>query len=333
MKMKQKIVWYGMGKFAKKIMGALDESNADMPYEIVAYMDKKQRHCLGHEVVSPERLGDFLYDYIVVATEKYYENISRELVERYHVDINKIKPWQKLVEGGNYICNICGRTAAFFLPTGASCELFERKNVVGGGKRKNAICPLCGSMDRFRWLQYVLETQTDIYTKQNKILHFAPEKQLADKIRQKNPEYLSADIIEGLADVAEDITELSFADDTFDYIIFNHVLEHIGDEEKALKEVKRCVKAGGKIILSVPICWEEKTFEREDIVTPQDREKYYGQKDHVRLYGYDFQQKIETYGFEVQRCSYHREAYGEELVKLSLLENDTIWILSKKEEG
>lgn len=131
----------------------------------------------------------------------------------------------------------------------------------------------------------------------------------------------------------EDITKFSFADQTFDYIIFNHVLEHIKDEESALKEVKRCIKLTGKIILSVPICWEEKMFERDDIVTPQERETYYGQKDHVRLYGYDFPERMEKYGFEVQRYSYYCDQFGEEIRKLSLLENDTIWILNKNERG
>lgn len=333
MKKGQKIILYGMGNWGEKIINALDENNENILYEIIAYMDKEKKFCLGHEVIGPEKLDDLTYDYIVILTKKYFENIRWELNERYHVDLNKMIQWQQLVEGENYSCNICGKSASFFWSSGTKSELFKKKKVVGGGERNNAICPFCNSMDRFRWLQYVLATQTDIYTKQNVILHFAPEVQIAEKIRRNNPGYLSADIVEGRADVVEDITKLSFADQTFDYIIFNHVLEHIKDEESALKEVKRCIKLTGKIILSVPICWEEKTFERDDIVTPQEREIYYGQEDHVRLYGYDFPERMEEYGFEVQRCSYHRNQFGEEIRKLSLLENDTIWILSRKEKG
>lgn len=333
MKKGQKVILYGMGNFGEKIVRALDENSKRIPYVIVAYMDKKQKNCLEHIVIGPEMLFDLAYDYIVVMTEKYFVNIKQELVQKYMVDANKILPWKQLAEGENYDCNVCGKSASFFLTSGADSELFSKKKIVGGGERKNAICPFCNSMDRFRWFQYVLETQTDIYTKQNKILHFAPEAQIEDKLRQKNPEYLSADIAEGIADVVEDITNLSFTDQTFDYIIFNHVLEHIRDEKSAMKEVKRCIKPTGRIILSVPICWEEKTFERDDIVTPQEREKHYGQNDHVRLYGYDFQKRMEEYGFEVQRCSYHSNEYGEKIRKLSLLENDTIWILNEKEEG
>lgn len=328
----KKVVLYGIGKLGKKMINAINAHKGELPYEIVAYMDKNKGCYLGHDIIGLEMIKNLTYDYIVVSSETYYENIKNELVEKYFVEPSKIVHWLWMAEGKNYYCNICQKSAAFFWTLETNCELFKFKKVVGGGARENAICPFCNSMDRFRWFQYVLETQTDIYTRQNKILHFAPEPQIADKIRQKNPEYLSADIVEGMADVVEDITSLSFPNQTFDYIIFNHVLEHIKEEGNALQEVKRCIKSTGKIILSVPICWDEKTFERDDVFTPKEREKYYGQIDHVRLYGYDFQQRMEEYGFEVQRCSFHYDEHGEDFRKLSLLENDTIWILRKKEE-
>lgn len=333
MEMLKKVIVYGIGKFGKRMINELNEHNGELPYEIVAYMDKNIRSYLEYDIIGPEMIKNLTYDYIAVTSEKYYENIKNELVEKYFIEPSKIVPWLWMAEGKNYYCNICRKSAAFFWTSETNCELFALKKVVGGGARKNAICPFCNSMDRFRWFQYVLETQTDIYTKKNKILHFAPEPQIANKIRQRNPDYLSADIIEGMADVVEDITSLSFPDQTFDYIIFNHVLEHIKEEGKALQEVKRCIKSTGKILLSVPICWDEKTFERDDIFTPKEREKYYGQNDHVRLYGYDFQQRMEEYGFEVQRCSYHSDEHSDETRKLSLIENDTIWILRKRKKG
>lgn len=331
MERKQKVILYGIGAFGKKIVCSIDESKEEMPFEIVAYMDKDKKEYLGHDIVKPESISGFAYDFIAITSEKYYEDIRRELVEKHHVADDKIISWRRLAEGTNYCCNLCGKTASFFFPSGTDLKLFKHKNVTGGGERANSLCPFCKSMDRFRWFQHILETQTDIYTKESRILHFAPEGPIADKIRQKNPDYITADIMEGAADVREDLTNLSFADETFDYIIFNHVLEHIKEEEKAMKEVMRCIKPAGKIILSVPICWEEETFESDEIVTAQEREKYYGQGDHVRLYGNDFQKRMEAYGFTVRRYSYHENQYGENIRKMALLENDTIWILSKKE--
>lgn len=332
MKKKQKIILYGIGFFGKKIIRAIDESHG-LLYEIVAYMDKKGEQYLNHEIVRPEKVRDYNYDYIAITSEKYYENIRKELVESYSVEPTRIISWKKLAEGDNYYCNICNKPASFFLPSGEDCKIFKSKKVVGGGERKSSLCPFCGSLDRFRWLQYVLEKKTDIYVKGGKILHFAPEAQIADKLRKKNPDYISADIEEGTADVIEDITKLSFGDGTFDYIIFNHVLEHIKEEDKALQEVKRCIKPTGKIILSVPICWDEVTFESDDVLTEQERQEYYGQSDHVRLYGYDFEERIKKYGFEVQSYSYHEKQSDEIINKMSMVENDTIWILSKGMEA
>ena len=74
-------------------------------------------------------------------------------------------------------------------------------------------------------------------------MHFAPEKQIEKKIRSnKKMIYITADIEAGRADRVEDITHISFPDKYFDYIICNHVLEHIKDEKAAFMELKRCIK-------------------------------------------------------------------------------------------
>jgi ubiquinone/menaquinone biosynthesis C-methylase UbiE len=48
------------------------------------------------------------------------------------------------------------------------------------------------------------------------------------------------------------IGELPFADDTFDKVIFSEVLEHLPDDVGGLSEVKRVLKPGGTIFLTVP---------------------------------------------------------------------------------
>ena len=107
-----------------------------------------------------------------------------------------------------------------------------------------------------------------------------------------NIEYIPIDIEPSRYDyvncLKEDVTELSFKDNSFDYIISNHVMEHIKDEQKFLSELLRVLKPSGKICLMFPICIGlDKTFEDDNIVSPGDRLKYYGQADHVRKYGMD----------------------------------------------
>jgi Methyltransferase domain len=50
----------------------------------------------------------------------------------------------------------------------------------------------------------------------------------------------------------EDLTALSFADESFDVIISLEVMEHIPDFRKAFSECARVLKLGGRMLLSVP---------------------------------------------------------------------------------
>ena len=158
-----------------------------------------------------------------------------------------------------------------------------------------------------------------------------------DKLKKKlrncdNLTYITADIEVGRADRVEDITNISFSDETFDYIICNHILEHILDERKAFAELKRCIKKNGKIIFSVPICWEIDTLEDERIASKQDKLLMYGQEDHVRLYGKDIVSRLEQNGFEYQYYQVSKVMSVEKMTKMNLLSDDAIWILEKKDK-
>ncbi len=231
-----------------------------------------------------------------------------------------------------YYCNVCQQYSKDFAPAGYKEKLFKRKKIVGGGVRKKCICPVCGSIDRIRWIYWVLENKTDIFANKREmsVLHFAPEKQIEERLRKSNDSnYVTADIEVGRADVVEDITALTFADNSFDYIICNHVMEHIPEEEKALNELKRCIKPSGKIILSVPICLGEKTYEDKSVNTSDKRLKYYGQADHVRLYGYDIQERFQKFGFSVEKVDVNSFVNKHDMKQMSLIEYDTVWLLSK----
>ena len=89
---------------------------------------------------------------------------------------------------------------------------------------------------------------------------------------------------------------------TFDWVICNHVLEHIEDDQQAMGEIYRVLKPGGSAVLQVPISPAlEKTFEDKTIQSPEQREQHFGQRDHVRIYGLDYVQRLEEAGFKVNR--------------------------------
>ncbi|KKL68879.1 hypothetical protein LCGC14_2120580 [marine sediment metagenome] len=87
----------------------------------------------------------------------------------------------------------------------------------------------------------------------------------------------------------------------FDVILCSHVLEHIPNDYLALKELYRVLKPKGWAILQVPIDHNRaKTFENSKIISPKERLRVFGQKDHVRIYGTNYKDRLERVGFIVK---------------------------------
>ncbi|MCK5655499.1 MAG: methyltransferase domain-containing protein [Candidatus Aureabacteria bacterium] len=221
--------------------------------------------------------------------------------------INKIK---KILNrfGSKKKCYICNRTFNYFTKyrngTKGIPEFHKRLNGVGSDI-DNFGCMYCGSHDRERHL-YMFFDALKLWKKMKnaKILHFAPEINLPTKIMEQSPlEYFKADLYPQTKDVKKiDATKLPFSDETFDFIISNHILEHIPDYNKALCEFYRVIKPGGIQILQTPYSKLLKNnFEDKNIDTDELRLFFYGQKDHVRIFGeYQFLKSIEDVGFNLQ---------------------------------
>jgi SAM-dependent methyltransferase len=118
-------------------------------------------------------------------------------------------------------------------------------------------------------------------------------------------EYLSVDIDYRKAMRKEDITDLSFNDESFDLIICIHVLEHILDDNRAMREIYRVLKRDGCALLDVPIDRSNpRTYEDYSITKPEARAQAFWQWDHVRLYGLDYKEKLGLVGFHVKEDFY-----------------------------
>lgn len=170
----------------------------------------------------------------------------------------------------------------------------------GYNPRQDAQCPSCGSLERHRlsWL-FMKDRLNNI--KNKKFLHIAPEPILQSKFSalfQDN--YITADISGINVDLQMDITNIKLPDQSFDYIYCSHVLEHIIEDKKAMKELNRVLKNDGWAILLVPITSEGKTEEDFSIVSPEERLQVYGHPDHVRNYGYDYVDRLIECGWKVE---------------------------------
>jgi SAM-dependent methyltransferase len=212
--------------------------------------------------------------------------------------------------GSVYYCNCCNKSFRKFINHG---------NI----PRENAACPYCGSLERTRLLLLYLLNETDIFEPGKKILHFAPEKMLEKKFKKIKNEYVPADINPAYADVVIDITNIPYPENTFDYIICSHVLGHVPDESKAIDEMYRVLKPGGRAFILTVINKElASTFEDHSIQSPIDKLKYYGECDLVRLHGLDFGKRLMRVNSEVHEVDYRKTFSESELKRFSLGDGD-----------
>ena len=210
-------------------------------------------------------------------------------------------------------------------------EKFETFLPYGVKPRPNARCPKCGSLERHRLIWLYFREKTNLFKDNLKVLHVAPEHHVAKLLKTlPNIEYLSAGLDHPSVMMEMDLTNIPCPDNSFDVILASHVLEHIPDDIKAMRELFRILRPGGWAILQVPI-WGEKTIEDPSINTPEAREREYGQHDHVRRYGFDgiFRQRLEDSGFTVNVDPYVKTFDSEKVNQYGLMADEDIYYCKK----
>ncbi|MCJ0825710.1 methyltransferase domain-containing protein [Luteimonas sp. 50] len=194
--------------------------------------------------------------------------------------------------GGRRRCVMCGHCVWRFMPyrSGLRVALMDALDMVGSDTRNHA-CPRCGAHDRERHLlMYMQASGLWDGLRGLRVLHFAPERHLSPRIAAAGPEaYVRCDLHPRSDDVRQaDIQEMPFDAGSFDLVIANHVLEHVGDDRRALAEIHRVLKPGGAAILQTPYSAAlHHTWSDPGIASEQARLQAYGQEDHARLFGRD----------------------------------------------
>jgi len=223
------------------------------------------------------------------------------------------------LKGDKYTDPIDGRSFKKFLPYGY------------GEQRPNVLSPSTLSLERHRLMWLYLQNKTDFFTAKKKVLHMAPEQCFLPIFKKmKNLDYTTADLYSPIVDVKADILNLPFEDSSFDMVFCNHVLEHIEDDNKAMKELYRVLKPKGMGIFQVPQDLSlEKTYEDFSITSEEERKKHFGQYDHVRIYGKDYFDRLRKVGFKVEEVDYSKTISDKMVDKYRLTKGEILPVCLK----
>ena len=214
-------------------------------------------------------------------------------------------------------CPVCHSRVRFFLPHGVV-------------PRSEAECPVCAGLERHRLVWIFLKRRTGLFdARPKKMLHIAPETIFSRRLRRlKYLFYVSADLRMPTAMVHLDVTRLPFPDRTFDVIYCSHVLEHVPNDRKALKELFRVLARNGWALIQVPIT-AAKTFEDPTIIEPAQRTEVFGHPDHVRRYGPDCMARLTEAGFSVQPVAAVDTVSPQEAEKMGIKDHKGVFFCSK----
>ena len=223
------------------------------------------------------------------------------------------------LRGSTYTDPIDGKSYRRFLPYGYAKV------------RENVLAPGTLSLERHRLFWLYLKNETTFFSAPLRVLHFAPEQAFVQKFKkQKNLTYTTTDLNSPIADVKADICDLPFKDNSYDFIICNHVLEHIPDDTKAIQELYRVLAPSGTAILQVPYdAKREITFEDNTITDQSERTRIFGQYDHLRIYGMDYFKKLSSIGFNVNALDYTRGISSDDIERYRLCKGELLPVCKK----
>ncbi len=221
--------------------------------------------------------------------------------------------------GDQVLCPCCGGQFRAFLPFGKVRRVPSSR------------CPGCGSLKRHRLQWLFFQERTNLFADRLRVLHIAPEHVLQSALaRLPNLDYISADLDSPLAMIKMDITSIQFADDSFDVILCSHVLEHVPDDQRAMGELRRVLRPGGWAIIQSPLDTRRATtFEDFSVISPAERERMFGQDDHVRIYGRDYNDRLEAAGFTLALDDF-AQGYSEEQARRYGIKRDELIYLCRK---
>lgn len=229
------------------------------------------------------------------------------------------RAYRDLLGGGNRVeCTICGWHGIRFAPS------FKPR-------RSNRICPRCKSNERYRALELWLRSQP--VREGARLLEVAPIELVQPTAVELGYEYSSVDLMSRRARVRGDLCQLPFADGSFDVVVCFHVLEHIPADVDAMASMARVLTPHGHAVVVVPWDPSSATTSEDPDASPEERQRRFGQTDHVRMYGRDVTARLEAAGFVVDETEWD-ELFGPAAHRRHALrgDDDRFWLCRRLDQ-
>lgn len=219
-------------------------------------------------------------------------------------------------------CACCGAEFEHYLPIGDEFLNTLKENNFNFNVEYEMLnlreyaCPNCGSADRERAFALVMKKILDA-DKKIRILDIAPRTCLSDFIKKNFPcaDYKTADLFMENVDYKLDIMDMKeIASGSIDFFICSHILEHVSDDLKAMRELRRILSKDGCGIVVVPLDLKRVEIDEDPNCTNvAERWRRFGQNDHVRAYSKaGFLQRLKSVGFTVTQ--YDKKFFGAKLM-------------------
>lgn len=230
--------------------------------------------------------------------------------------------WLRLREGrglpegrGRVECNVCGWRGSRFL-THCSAGYVDR----------NSFCPRCRSYARHRGFAWLLEHRlrdelTQLARGSGRRILFAPEPGVARLLGRYLDRLEGADLDGARAGVTlvEDLQALSFPDGSVDFAAAFHVLEHVPDDRRAMRELARVLSPSGRVLLCVPTTLTR----RETLEFGAPREDLNG---HWRDYGTEIVEHLRDAGLVGTSFRLARDLPVEVFSRLASIDEELHWL-------
>lgn len=275
------------------------------------------------QCINPQFLSENME--IMVSSMKLFEECIEELRAKCIASMKK--------------CICCGNKV-FYTPLPSYYENMKEKYGVDTSIRSETLnaeeylCPICGASDRDRMMiAFLQRLELDKSTVEESLLQIAPAKSIEHWINGNCPSlvYHSTDLYMKNVTFTADIQDMhQIKEESYDFFICSHVLEHVKDDRKAMKELHRILKKDGFGLFLVPIALDQEQTDEEWGLSEEENWRRFGQGDHCRRYGKtDMIRRLQDAGFYVHALN--KDFFGAEtFYECGLTDTSVLYVLVKQ---